>query len=329
MSGVGREISIRALDPALDRFINDEEMIKGEESEQESHLEIVGTAKANPLALKDGVPQEVFAVDTSSMVLGEGGNGVLFCVRGVIVHWDPRTDSVKITAKFEAPCFVSEENKEALYTKLRNSLWNLDGEEVKPPEILKMVDRVRNIYERYLQRVAAEKARNSLLLFDGSLTGGTVDTPKKVLEAIACESDRNGNSIVAFSKKTKLKTAAGQKIASLLAGSSSYPIFLPVTNLLDPGMADEILGDVFVAKLCRLPIFFRVDVHAKSVEEAASNLLRSVYLEHGYPKPLIQAHVNCYFNHHDAMVHRVLLGKRSIFVREEFDIRRLLFGIYG
>jgi len=213
--------------------------------------------------------------------------------------------------------------------KIGSSLWGLEGGDDKPPEILKMVDRVRNIYERYLQRITAETARNSLLLFDGSLTGGTIDTPKQILQDIVQASDQNSNSILAFSKKTKLKTQQGQRIAELLLGSTNYPIFLPVSNLLERNMAQEILGEVFVTRLCRLPIFFRVDIHAKKAEEAASNLLRSVFMEHGYPKPLIQAHLHCYFNGHDAFAHRVVLGKRGVFVREEFDIRRLLYGIYG
>lgn len=305
-----------------------EELIKGDELE-ELDFDPNRDVRKNQLRLEHEISQDVYAIDTSSMILGETSEGILFCIRGVVIHWDQEREYVKITDKFESPCFVSENNRQTIYRALRKDLWGLETGEESAPENLKMVDRVRNIYERYLQKTTAEKAKDSLLLFDGSLTGGTVDTPKQILQDIISASDQNHNSILAFSKKTKLKTLQGQKIADLLLGSATYPVFLPVTRLLKKSMAQDILGEVFIARLCRLPIFFRVDIHAKRAEEAASNLLRSVFLEHGYPKPLIQAHLHCYFNGHDAFTHRVVLGKRGVFVREEFDIRRLLFGIYG
>jgi len=168
---VDGEVSLKAFDPSLDRFLNDEESIKGDELVKETTLTLDQARLPEPIDLPEGSLKSVYAIDTSSIVLGECRKGLVFAVRGTIVHWDPWTQRSVVVQKFEAPCFVSNENKKQLYNNLRKTLLGL-GPVKKLPDPLKMVDRVRNIHERYLQKQAAEAYSNSILLFDGSLTGG-------------------------------------------------------------------------------------------------------------------------------------------------------------
>jgi len=323
------EVSLRTFDASLDKFINDEESIKGDELVEESTLTLGQIHLPQPLNLPEGSLRPVCAVDTSSIVLGECGRGLVFAVRGIIVHWDPWAQRSLVVQRFDAPCFVSNDNKKQLYNDLRKKLLGLSEAE-RAPDLMKMVDRVRNIHERYLQMQAAEKYPGSILLFDGSLTGGTIDTPVNILRNILQAASAVNSDVVAFSKKTRLVTKWGERILDLLANEPTSPIIIPIKDIIETGGTHEFLGEVYMAKLSRIPVSFRVDVYSRQNHgQVLTDLLHSVYLESGYPKPLIQAHVFCYFNPFDALTYQVLLAKNSIVMRHEFDVRRILFGIYG
>ncbi len=323
------EVSLRTFDPSLDKFINDEESIKGVELVEESTLTLGHIHLPQPLNLREGSLRPVCAVDTSSIVFGECGKGLVFAVRGMIVHWDPWSQRSLVVQRFEAPCFVSNENKKHLYSSLRKKLLGLSDVK-RAPDLLKMVDRVRNIHERYLQMEAAERYPNSILLFDGSLTGGTIDTPAGVLRNILQAASASNSDVVAFSKKTRLVTKWGERILDLLANEPRSPIMIPIKNIVKTGGTHEFLGEVYMARLGRIPVSFRVDVYSnRDHGQVFADLLNSAYFESGYPKPLIQAHVHCYFNPFDALTYQALLAKNGVVTRHEFDVRRILFGIYG
>ncbi|MEM2110737.1 MAG: hypothetical protein QXX08_02540 [Candidatus Bathyarchaeia archaeon] len=323
------EVSLRTFDPSLDRFINDEESIKGDEMAEETTLTLDRVQLPRSIELHDGSLRHIFAVDTSSIVLGECGKGLVFAVRGIIVHWNPWNQKSIVVQKFEAPCFVSNENKKHLYNSLRKKLLGLSEVE-HAPDLLKMVDRVRNIHERYLQMQAAEKYPDSILLFDGSLTGGTIDTPVNVLRNILQSASASNSDVVAFSKKTRLVTKWGERILDLLANEPTSPIIMPVKNIVETSGTHEFLGEVYMARLGRVPVSFRLDVYSqRNHGQVLADLLHSVYLENGYPKPLIEAHVFCYFNPFDALTYQGLLAKNGLVLRHEFDVRRILFGVYG
>jgi hypothetical protein len=325
---IGGDVLLRAFDPTLDKFINDEESIKGQELDEENLL-LSGASLPDELELSSGVSKSIYAVDTSSIVLGECGKGVVFAVRGVTVRWNVACMEGSIVQRFEAPCFVSNGNKKQLYNGLRKKLLGLSKVR-QAPDLLKMVDRVRNVYERYMQRQAAEKCKDSILLFDGSLTGDTIDTPAQVLTDTLQAASANNSDVIAFSKKTRLVTKRGDKILDLLSGKRDFPVIVPVKNLIETGEKHRLLGEVYIAKLSAVPLSFRVDVHSKrDHSQVFSDMLRSLYLENGYPKPLIQAHVFCYFNSFDALSYQALLARSGVFVRQDLDVRKILFGSYG
>jgi hypothetical protein len=320
---------MKPLDSKIDRFLNDEEFLKGDELAQSETLAVRDPRELKALELHEGSPRKIYAVDSSSILLGECRDGTVFSTRGVVVSWDPWSEETKVVDSFEAPCFVSNKNKDRLYNELRRDLWGLNGE-AKAPEIEKMIDRVRNFYERHLQLEIARGARDSILLFDGSLTGNTLDTPGEILDTIVNDAGKNNNDVVALSKKTRLITTKGERILDLLESVQGYPSIIPISSLIETKDPTRILGDVYVARLSRVPLSFRIDVNSRrGAPEVFSDLLKSCFLESGYPKPLIQAHIHCYYNSFDVMGIRSYLMKRGIAIRQEFDIRKLLFGVYG
>ena len=323
------EVSLRTFEPSLDKFVNDEESIKAEELLKESTVTLSSIAVPSPLVLPEGSLRKVYAVDASSIILGECGKGVVFAVRGVIVRYDPWSQKSSIVKSIESPCYVSKDNSKQLYNTLRKRLLGL-SEVKKAPDLTKMVDRVRNIYERYLQLETAKKYKDSILLFDGSLTGRTIDTPASLLRNILHVASSGNSDVVAFSKKTRLVTKWGERIIDLLDNQTGFPVIIPLRGMIQANDKHRFLGDVYVAKLSRMPISFRIDVYSKrSHSQALADLLHSVYLESGYPKPLIEAHVYSYFNAFDCLAYQALLAKRGIMMRHEFDVRRILFGVYG
>ena len=66
--------------------MNDEESIKGEELLKENTLTIGQTQLPEPIDLLEGSLKPIYAIDTSSIVLGECRKGLVFAVRGTIEH---------------------------------------------------------------------------------------------------------------------------------------------------------------------------------------------------------------------------------------------------
>jgi hypothetical protein len=329
-----QKLSIRTFDSILDRFINDEEKIKGEEEEQEEVSEQIDiqsekTSSIVPLVPKMGVPRQIYAIDSSSIVLGQASNGVLFSVRVVVISWNPVKGKRTIVKRFEVPGFLSSSNCQAIYTTLRQKLWGV-SEDAKAPDPLKMVDRVRNLFERYTQIEVSKSTKDSIILIDGSLTGGTVDTPTSVLEEVLHRAQGNNCDVVAFSKKTRLTTMSGTKILDLPNEYVEIPCIIPISGLISPRSPHRLLGEVYVARLSRIPLSFRIDVSSSRDHSLVfGDLISSTPLESGYPVPLIHAHVDCYYNPFDILGVRAYLAKKRVQVTEEFDIRKILFGVYG
>ena len=328
-AGIGREVTLRNFDSILDKFINDEDQIKGEEDHEGAELGTTKPLLGRSIQIIAGSRRKVYAIDSSSIVLGQASDGVLFSVRVVVIGWNPTNSQRTIERRFEAPGYVSFQNKDEIYKELRSKLWRLD-DGAKAPDPFKMVDRVRNLYEKYAQLELASKAKDAILLFDGSLTGDTIDTPADVLSRILAAANSNGSDVVSISKSTKLVTVSGTKILELLDPSFQPPIVIPITDLLKMKQHYRVLGDVFVGRLSDAPLSFRIDVKSdRKAKDVFGDLLASVQLESGYPVPLIQAHVNCYYNAYDAFAVRVYLARMSVPMKEEINIRGILFGMYG
>ena len=98
---------------------------------------------------------------------------------------------------------------------------------------------------------------NSIILFDGSLTSGTFDTPAQRMRDILKDARKNNNCVLAFSKATSLRIN-GYLITDYLPEHDG-PYLLETTGLrFKPPIIP--MGDVYVAKLHKTNMAFRLDI---------------------------------------------------------------------
>ena len=63
-----------------------------------------------------------------------------------------------------------------------------------------------SLLERWLQDSLVKRINNGLILFDGSLVSGYIDSSINHLKRILNQAKENNNTILAFSKITKLRS---------------------------------------------------------------------------------------------------------------------------
>ena len=170
-----------------------------------------------------------------------------------------------------------------------------------------------------------------LILFDGSLTSGTPDTPAQRMKEILSTARRRGNIVLAFSKMTNLRVN-GHVITDLLPRAAP-PYLLETEGLrLKPPMV--LLGDVYVARLTTGNCAFRLDIDKEVLPEirieAVERLLGNDLLLQSYPETLRLAHILCTFTANEvlAMQHFVT-RKYGLQIVNRPDMHRLLFGSFG
>jgi len=271
-----------------------------------------------------GIGRDVASVDVSSIRIAEDAKGIVIALRGSLVR--RRGDRVSADVLGPFLLYVTEQNKDFMYASLRSRLL---GEEtpVESPQLDSMPKRICNLFDRWMQVSAATRLRDSILLFDGSLMAGTVDSPTRVMEHIVLASATNGNSIIAFSKMTRLRIL-GVKITELRDGHP-VPYLLRVGRLISQHARFRCLGRIYVAHLSPLFYSYRVDVNSgpeRSDTDAVGSLLSNDALIYGYPETLVYAHVLCTFNKVDVIgLQRFLTEQMEITVTEDTNIRQSLF----
>ncbi|OYT28493.1 MAG: hypothetical protein B6U95_04000, partial [Thermofilum sp. ex4484_82] len=209
--------------------LNDEEVDKLEEWEIDETV----TLEERELQIKEFQEQReeflpIVAVDVSSIRIGETERGIVAAYRAALVICG---EDFKVEKLGPYALHLTEENKLAIYNHFRNLLGLDKVDEDKVPRLSKLVDRIRNAIERMLQRAAAKTIRNGIVLWDGSLIGGTVDTPMKVVLENIATAHSNGNSVVGISKRSWLKTTSGKKLIDLLEGVYK-PCYIDVHKLI-------------------------------------------------------------------------------------------------
>lgn len=133
---------------------------------------------------------------------------------------------------------------------------------------------------------------DTLILFDGSLISGTVDTPKSFVKNILTIAEKNNNSIVAISKRT-----------SLTLRPSKQSILSVLENQLDPSYADvkrhieqdasRYMGEIYVCRYIYGGKVFRTDISYNTSLPHGSLLgyVSRLCGPQGYPEELRLAHV--------------------------------------
>lgn len=198
-----------------------------------------------------------------------------------------------------------------------------------------VLKRVRNVLERWLQFNVGCTVRNGIILVDGSLTAGTPDNPAKELERILQTARRAGNTVIAISKKTKLRIR-NQSITDLLERRSD-PCLLDVDEEVSdqfPPYPVRFLGRVFVAKLARRGFPFRTDVdRGLSIQDTLKSireLTGTDIVDQGYPETLRIAHILSTFTASDVLAMQIFAATRfGVQLMPKLLLRRSLFGPFG
>jgi hypothetical protein len=273
----------------------------------------------------------VAATDTSSMKIGETTTGTLIAVRGANVWKQNKSYHYIRLGPFIF--HITEENKREVYSTLEEAYFNVPHEQNHHslPNLQQMPTRIANLLERWLQTMLTKTINNGIILFDGSLTAGTPDTPTSLMKEILETARKKGNIVLAFSKMTNLRFN-GHLITDI--PFSQKPPYLLETVGLKTNPPVVLLGDVYVARLTKGNCAFRLDIDKQVVSEqkieAVEKLLGNDLLQQSYPETLRLAHILCTFTANEviAMQHFTAQAYRLKIINRP-DMHRLLFGPFG
>lgn len=287
--------------------------------------------KRQPLPLKPCQEETLIAaVDTSTIKIGETSTGIIIAVRGANVWKQNRTYHYKRLGPFIF--HITEDNKKEVYNSLERSYFNTSyaANHLSTPNLLQMPTRIASLLEHWLQTMIARTATNGVILFDGSLTSGTFDTPVERLREILTTARRHGNTVLAFSKATCLRVN-GYLITDLLP--EHEPPYLLETTGLRFKAPMVLLGDVYVARLNKANMAFRLDIDREipfpERITAMEHLVGNDVFQ-SYPETLRLAHILCTFTANEVLaVQHFITRKHGIQIVNRPDMHRLLFGPFG
>jgi hypothetical protein len=288
--------------------------------------------KRTPILLKaNHTETTIAAVDTSTIKIGETSKGIIVAIRGATVRKQKCTYHYKRLGPFIF--HITEENKKEVYNTLEAACFHTHAasSHQAAPNILQMPTRLAALLERWLQSMLARTITDALLLFDGSLTAGTFDTPVQRMKEILDAARRNSNMVLAFSKMTTLRVN-GYLITDLLP--EHEPPYLLETSGLQFKPPTMPLGEVYVARLNRASYAFRLDIDRdityQQKIEAVEKLLGNDLCMQSYPETLRLAHILCTFTANEVLaMQHFITRKHGIKMINRPDMHRLLFGPFG
>jgi hypothetical protein len=288
--------------------------------------------KPEPIPIKpDHQETLVAAVDTSTIKIGETSTGMIIAIRGATAWKQNR--SYKYTRLGPFIFHITEENKNQLFNTLEHAYFTTtyNSSHQVAPNIMQMPTRLASLLERWMQTMLAKTVNHGILLFDGSLTSGTIDTPVQRLKEILSCARRNSSTVLAFSKATTLR-ANGILITEQLPNRD--PPYLLETTGLHSKPPIILLGDVYVARLNRANFAFRLDIDRETLPEqridAIQKLIGNDLYTQSYPETLRLSHILCTFTANEvlAMKH-FITRKHGIQIINRPDMHKLLFGPFG
>jgi hypothetical protein len=200
---------------------------------------------------------------------------------------------------------------------------------------LRILTRLRNHVERWVQEVLSTTVKNGILLIDGSLTAGTPDNPAGRVNKILTTARNNNSLVVAMSKSTQL-TVGGKNILAF-SNDANTPHLIDITHIVEeeyPAYPVRFLGHVFVAKLSADGFLFRVDIDREVSAEDATRALGRVagadVVFHGYPETLRIAHIFSTFTSNEILaIQRFVAANHHVTLQARPNLRRSLFGPFG
>ena len=288
--------------------------------------------KPKPIILKPNHQETIVAaIDTSTIKIGETSTGIIIAVRGATT-WK-QNGSYKYTRLGPFIFQITEDNKNQLYNTLERAYFSttFDSCHQAAPNIMQMPTRLASLLERWLQIMLAKTVKNGILLFDGSLTAGTPETPTQRLREILSYARKNQSTILAFSKATTLR-ANGLLITEQLPNRD--PPYLLETSGFHSRPPMMLLGDVYVARLNRANLSFRLDVDKETPFDqrikAIQKLLGNDLYTQSYPETLRLSHILCTFTANEVLaIKHFITRKHGIQIVNRPDMHKVLFGSYG
>ncbi|MCW4025400.1 MAG: hypothetical protein NWF01_10270 [Candidatus Bathyarchaeota archaeon] len=287
--------------------------------------------KTQPLPLKPNHQDTLIAaVDSSTIKIGETTTGIIIAIRGAITWRENHNYKYSRLGPFVF--HITEDNKSQVYNTLEHSYFTTTYGTVHPsaPNLMQMPTRLAGLLERWMQTMIAKTINGGVILFDGSLTAG-IDTPAQRLREILSYARRNHSTVLAFSKATTLRSN-GVLITEQLPNRD--PPYLLETTGVRSRPPTVLLGDVYVARLNKANLAFRLDVD-REVEEtqrldAVSKLLGNDLYSQSYPETLRLSHILCTFTANEVLaIKHFITRKHGINIINRPDMHRLLFGAFG
>jgi len=275
--------------------------------------------------IRDGTP--IIGIDVSSIKIGATEVGAVYAVRGAVVL--NMNNKYKYFRFGPLPFHITRKNLPEMFKEINKDFpFNFSL-----PSQVELQSQLCTLVERWLQTYISHLARESIILWDGSLTAGIPGSPTAELSKILKTARENSNIVMAFSKETTLRFL-DWKITDLTAGYEPPCLFeIDSLPLSSPNFM-RFLGRIYVAKLARGGCAFRLDVdRAISKEEsinAVERLLGNELVYQGYPETLRLAHIYSTFTASDVIgIQRFLVKRYGLRLVAQSNMHRTLFGPYG
>jgi hypothetical protein len=273
---------------------------------------------------------EIAAVDVSSINIGETSQGVLIAIRGAIV-W-------KIRRRYQylrlGPFLfhLTEGNKNHIFNLLRKYDFGFSNG-ISAPDFARLQTRIASIFEHRIQMDLCGLSSNSLILLDGSLTGGTPEAPEGIIAKLLQTARAKVNTVLAFSKSSRLHFKG--RCLSDIASRYNPPCLVKIGCGLEPRVGSfRLFGDIYVAKLSKGGVSFRLDVDRELQQSQAVDsvrrLLGNELVYQGYPETLRLAHIYSTFTANEVIaMQRYIMQQPRLQIVVRSNLRRLLFGPFG
>jgi hypothetical protein len=268
----------------------------------------------------------VIAIDVSSIRIGETETGELCAIRGAIVWKEKNKYKYQRIGPF--PFHLTEQNKKEIHKLFRNNYFEFS----EASNIFNIQTRMGNLLERWLQLSISGSTYGNIILWDGSMTAGMIDSPVNEMSRLLEIARNRLSTVLAFSKNTNLRFL-GHKLTDF-AEKAVPPCLLEIKGIPSSSSAALFLGDVYVAKLTRGVCSFRLDIDKKVPQEqgieAVQSLLGSDLLVQSYPETLRLAHIYSTFTATEVIgIQRFIAQQYGLKIVTRPNVRRMLFGPFG
>jgi len=283
-----------------------------------------------PIPLKP-IKQEttIVSTDVSTIKIGETNQGIICATRGTIVWKEKNRYRYLRIGPF--PLHITEENKKEIQYLLRHHSLDAPIEPLHNSNLTNMPMRLGNLLEHWIKTAISYASKNSIILWDGSLTAGTASNPLKTVSQTLEMARNHLNTTLAFSKHTYLRFLNHQPTHSK---NLQKPHLLEINGFPTNSGPFSLLGKVYMTKLTPNGCSFRLDIDKEIPDkqriEAVEKLLGNDTLFQGYPETLRLAHIYATFTATEVIaLQRFLVKNCGLKILPQPNIRSLLFGPFG